>query len=114
MLNSTSEAEMLRKKEKEYLEILDGSTEGSWIVDFQSGITEFSDQWLKRIGEENISEKDVNFYTESLLHPEDWGRVIKERRFIYKNKLPKYKIEYRLKTVDGGYIWVLDQGKNNI
>ena len=107
----TSEAEILRKKEQEYLEILDGSTEGSWIVDFQSGITEFSDQWLKRIGEENISDKDVNFYTERLLHPEDWGRVIKERRFIYKNKLPKYKIEYRLKTIDSSYIWVLDQGK---
>ena len=105
------EAQILRRKEQEYLEILDGSTEGSWIVDCQSGITEYSNQWLERIGAENASDRDVNFYNKSLLHPEDWERVIHKRQFIFEKKLPKYKIEYRLKTVDSGYIWVLDQGK---
>jgi PAS domain S-box-containing protein len=104
------EAEMYRKKEEEYLEILDGSTEASWIYDFKNKTLEFSKEWLMRIGGENIPSKDMDTYIKSLVHPDDVQRSIEERMQIQERKLPKFKVEYRLKTING-YIWVYDQGK---
>jgi hypothetical protein len=57
---------MYRKKEEEYLEILDGSTEGSWIIDFENGTMEYSEQWLKRIGAENIPPQELLAYLKAL------------------------------------------------
>ncbi len=105
------EAEILREKEREYLEILDGSTESSWIYDFVEDTLKFSREWKIRIGGGDISDKEMNFYAMKLLHPEDVERVIRERRAIYELKQTKYQSEYRFKINTGKYIWVYDQGK---
>ena len=105
------EAEVLRGKEREYLEILDGSTVGSWIYDVQSGIMRYSSQWQKRLGIKAESAEPLERYYDKVLHPEDKAWAIEESTRILRVGLTKYKMEYRLKTVKGGYIWVLAQGK---
>lgn len=105
------EAEMLRRKEEEYLDILDGSTEGSWIIDFENGTMEYSEQWLKRIGAEKIPSQELLAYSESIVHPDDKEKTFKERQRVVERKLSKYKAEYRIKMKDASYIWVLAQGK---
>jgi PAS domain S-box-containing protein len=106
-----TEAAMLRKNEAEYLEILDGSTEATWIKDLVNGTCEFSKQWLKRIGEENIPSGEMNSFIVGLVHPEDRARLVEERDYVCHNKLVKYQTRYRLRIADGSYIWVLDKGK---
>lgn len=105
------EAEMLRTKEQEYLEILDGSTEGSWILDFQNETIEYSLQWSKRIGYENLIAGNWFSYAQALIHPDDVKKYLEELRYTLDRKLPKSKAEFRLKTVNNRYIWVLAQGK---
>ncbi|NLO48107.1 MAG: PAS domain S-box protein [Clostridiales bacterium] len=105
------ETEVLRKKEEEYLEILDGSTEATWIIDIALDKLEFSAQWLRRIGGENIAPGDIKHFFDSLIHPDDIDAVLKNRELIYRNKKTKYRAEYRMKTADGKYIWVMDKGK---
>lgn len=105
------EAQMLRQKEQEYLEMLDGSTVGSWIYDVQSGIMSFSSQWEKRLGIQKESATPLESYYNNVLHPEDRTWAIAESTRILQSGSAKYKMEYRLKTVDGGYIWILAQGK---
>ncbi len=105
------EAEFLREKEKEYLLILDGSTEASWIYDYKNGTLSYSDEWLIRLGASNIHPKEMNSYMRSLVHPDDLERIRKQRLDYAQNKVQKFKREYRIRTADGGYIWVLDQGK---
>lgn len=105
------EATILRNKEKEYLEILDGSTEASWIYDFSAKTLKYSREWKQRIGGEEISDEDMNLYAMSLIHPDDLERVIQEKECTYKYKLTKYRCEYRFKIASGEYIWVYDQGK---
>lgn len=105
------EAQLLREKEQEYFEILDGSTEGSWIYDIKNNTMEYSPQWIKRIGAESIPSKDLFVYAESLLHPDDRERV----NCVMKDSIlkigVKQSIEYRIKTVDSGYVWILSQWK---
>jgi PAS domain S-box-containing protein len=105
------EAEILRKKEQEYLEILDGSTEASWIYDFEDSTLKYSFEWKKRIGGEDVSDEEMNLYAKSLLHPDDVNNVMRDRKEIYESKRTKYKSEYRFKINTGEYIWVYDQGK---
>lgn len=106
------ETEILRKKEKEYLEILDGSTEASWIYDFERKTLVYSQEWKKRIGGEDVSDEDMNLYAMKLLHPDDLEKVTRERKAMYGSKQSKYKSEYRFRINAGGeYIWVCDQGK---
>ncbi len=105
------ETEVLRKKEEEYLEILDGSTEATWIIDILADRIEYSAQWLRRIGGENIAMENMKAFIDSLIHPDDFEDVVINRALIYENKLTKYRAEYRMKTADGNYIWVMDKGK---
>ena len=105
------EAEVLRRKEKEYLEILDGSTEASWIYDFHTKTLAYSSEWKKRIFGENIPDEEMNNFAMKLVHPDDIDRVISERKLIIEKKSPKYCCEYRFKVKTGDYIWVYDKGK---
>ncbi len=103
--------EALQRKETEYLEILDGSTEAAWIIDIPGNHFEYSPQWLKRIGAESISADRMKSYIDSLIHPDDLDRVLSVRYECYQMRAGKFKAEYRLKTADGHYIWVMDKGK---
>jgi len=95
------ESEMLRAKERDYLEIIDSSTIGTWIYDFETGELKYSSQWLERIGgADDDSTK--------------WLMIV---NIIYQTNeacaagKSKFKIEYSLKTKDGRTMWILDQGK---
>ncbi len=105
------EAEFLRAKEKEYLEILDGSTEASWIYDFKAQTLRYSVKWKERIGGGNIPDNEMSSYAQKQIHPDDLKAMVERREFSIKNKLPKFQCEYRIKATCGQYIWVYDQGK---
>lgn len=105
------ETEIYKQKELEYLELLDGSAEGSWIFDFKNRTLECSPQWIRRLGGENLSNEDVYQYMDSLIHPDDIEKAHQEMNRVKREKLSKYKVEYRIKTMDSGYIWVLNQAK---
>ncbi len=104
--------ELMQQRENDYLEMLDGSTDGSWIYDIRKGTIHYSEQWIKLIGMEHIPpEKRLAYATEILLHPDDREAVAAAQRKAFENRVPKYKLEYRLKTADGHYMWVLGQCK---
>ena len=105
------ETEIYKQKEQEYLELLDGSAEGSWIFDYITQSMECSPQWIRRLGGENLTNEEVNQFMDSLIHPDDYERVHAEMKKVSREKLSKYKVEYRIKTVENGYVWVLDQAK---
>ena len=106
------QAGLMQQRENDYLEMLDGSTDGSWIYDIQKGTIHYSEQWIKLIGMEHVPpEKRLAYATEILLHPDDREAVAAAQRTAFENRVPKYKLEYRLKTADGHYMWVLGQSK---
>ena len=111
LLNPYFELQYNKKKEQELLEILDASTCGSWIADLRNGIVKYSPQWQKILGVENILFEDRPRYIENLVHPEDRQNTISAHNSALEGKRAKYKTEYRIKTLNEEYIWVLFQAK---
>lgn len=109
--NLTIEAQVLKEKEQEYLQIIDGSSVASWICDYDNNSLKYSHEWRKRIGGDNVSDNELMSYIEGMIDPEDLIRTHEERKFIFEKKQQRFKHEYRIKTTSGNYIWVMDQGK---
>jgi PAS domain S-box-containing protein len=104
------QTEELKQKEAEYLDVLDSAFDGSWIVDCVNGTSRCSQLWAKRIGLDQIPEKDRLVYIRSLIHPDD-KMTSDEIYNCFKSKKPKFDLEYRIKTIDKGYIWTQNRGK---
>lgn len=106
------QAEIMQQKEADYLQMLDGAADGSWIYDVRAGTIQYSEQWIKLVGMEEVPpEKRMAYVTGTLLHPDDRDMMMDAQRTVFENKLPKYKLEYRIRTASGQYIWVLGQCK---
>ena len=103
-------AEELKVREEEALELIDGFTEGSWIVDRIAGTIRCSEKWSKRIGLDQVREEERLSYTHSLTLIEDTvdGNSIE---YCMEMGLTRFDLEYRVKTIDSGYIWTQNKGK---
>lgn len=101
----------LLKREREYLQIIDSSSEGSFINDLIKGEIYYSNEWKKRLGIENLSPREAVTASTTCVHPADRAIIHKAWRSACEQKSPKVKLEFRANTVDDGYIWILGQGK---
>lgn len=104
----------LVEREKEYLEILDSSFLGSLIVDFEKKECHVSETWKKRIGLGNMTGKETFSELPKIFHPEDINLTIMNsinRKGSSGERELRHVAEYRVKTIDSGYIWVLGQAK---
>jgi chemotaxis protein methyltransferase CheR len=100
----------LRTSEERYLLALAGSTDGLWDWDLLSNTVFYSDRFREMLGysSEEFPAKIDSF--RSRLHPEDaeiiWAAI--ERHL--QERVP-YKVEYRLRTKSGDYLWFLARGQ---
>ncbi|HZJ76995.1 MAG TPA: PAS domain-containing sensor histidine kinase, partial [Oscillospiraceae bacterium] len=101
----------LIEREKEYIEILDSSILGSYIRDFEMKECYVSGIWKKRLGLEDLNSSEIFFEYSRVHHPEDSERIEMFKTNSIKEKRSKFSVEYRVKTIDSGYIWVLGQTK---
>jgi PAS domain S-box-containing protein len=102
--------EELQNNIKESLELVDGFTEGSWIVDRKTGTIQCSEKWAKRIGLDLVPEQDRLSYMHTLSYPPDQqdGNSIEH---CMETGTIRFDLEYRVKTVDSGYVWTQNKGK---
>lgn len=103
-------ADELKRKEEESLEMIDSFTEGSWIVDCVAGTIKCSEKWAKRIGLDRVPEEERLSYAHTLSHPDDTagGNSIP---YCIETGVARFDLEYRINTVDCGYIWTQNRGK---
>lgn len=104
----------LVEREKEYFEILDSSFLGSIITDLGKKECYISETWKKRLGLGDMTDKEIFSELPKIFHPEDINLTIMndiDGRNLSIEKRTRYVAEYRVKTIDSGYIWVLGQAK---
>lgn len=102
---------MKNKSANELLEIIDSSSVGSFICDMEKGEIYYSYEWSKRLGIEHLSPREATLVTTTHVHPEDQDGIQMAFLQACEQKSAKIRMEFRVKTVDSGYIWVLGQGK---
>lgn len=102
---------MQNKSVHKLLEIIDSSSVGSFICDMEKGEIYYSYEWSKRLGVEHLSPREATLVATTYVHPEDQDDIQRAFSQACEQKSPKVRMEFRVKTVDSGYIWVLGQGK---
>lgn len=101
---------LLKQREEESLELINSFTEGAWIVDRVAGTIKCSEKWAKRIGLDLVPEEERLPYVHTLSHPDDTAGC-NSILYYMETKATSYNLEYRIKTVDCGYIWTQNRGK---
>ncbi len=100
----------LRTSDERYLLALAGSTDGLWDWDLLSGTVFYSDRFREILGYSSAEFPGTIDSFRSRLHPEDaeasWAAI--ERHL--QQRFP-YKVEYRLRTKAGDYLWFLARGQ---
>ncbi len=109
--NEISFEKILRENEERLTFVLDGSQLGYWDWNINTGKVYRNIRWAEMLGY-TIEEIDqsVKQWTE-LHHPDDKKMAWLSITNHLEGKTDVYKIEYRMRTKDGNYKWILDQAK---
>ena len=101
----------LRKSEQRLRLALEGADAGFWDWHLPSNTAVFSDRFYTMLGyEPREFLADFNTWTE-WIHPDDRKRVVTDLQRKIQEGEPQLEIEYRMRTKDGGWLWILGRGK---
>ncbi|NLV16660.1 MAG: PAS domain S-box protein [Syntrophomonadaceae bacterium] len=90
---------------------LEGAGEGVWDWDARTNKVFYSKRWKEMLGFGVDEITDSPEEWTSRLHPEDRKSCFKAFGKMIQGENHFYRAEYRIRTKDGSYIWILDQGK---
>ena len=102
--------QLKRLKQRYELAVI-ASNDGLWDTNLETGITFFSKKWLDMLG---YKAGEISSYKEwlELLHEKDKDKIEKTiHEYIQSNQEEHLICEYRLKTKQGSYKWILARGK---
>lgn len=89
----------------EFFKILDSFSGGYFIKDLEKGEMHYSLKWKKRLGIKDLPPGEVEAATMTLIHPDDVADMLEIYEEGFARKSKKIKMEFRIKTVDSGFIW---------
>lgn len=100
----------LRESEERYALAVRGANDGIWDWNLKTGQVYYSPRWKAMLGyeEDEISDKLDEWM--SRIHPDDLEKVKKEIAAHIKGVTPHFESEYRMKSKNGGYRWMLSRG----
>jgi len=91
--------------------VLKGADLGIWDWDLQSGSIVSNERWATILG---YDARDVNHSLaewESLVHADDLPAVRRAIQDHLEGRREHYEAEYRMRSKDGSWIWLLDRGR---
>lgn len=101
----------LRESQQRLELALAGGDLGIWDWQVQSGEAVFDERWAGMLGF-RVDEIAPNYRTwERLLHPDDRSRILPILNAHLSGETPHYEAEFRLRTKDGQWKWILARGK---
>lgn len=101
----------LRQNEERLRLALEGASDGIWDWDFNTGQTYFSPRYYTMLGYEP-DEFPANLENwRALLHPDDLPGAEADIQAYIQGKGESYATEFRCRTKDGGWRWILGRGK---
>jgi PAS domain S-box-containing protein len=101
----------LQQSEERWQLVMRGNNDGLWDWDAKTDEVFYSARWKKMLGYEDSELPNSTSVWESLLHPRDKDRVLRELREHFSGKTDYYTTEYRIRAKDGSYKWILARGQ---
>lgn len=107
--------ETLRRQGERLDMALWGANAGFWDWTVQTGVAIYGDIWSTMLGyaPEELYEQYGNTLDrfEKLVHPDDWPQAWEKMQQHLDGETGIYKAEFRMKTADGSWKWILDIGR---
>ena len=106
----TQTEEALRTSEERWHLAAQGSNDGIWDWNIQTGEVFFSPRWKAMRG---FADHEVSNHIDewrSRIHPDDLDRVLQSIDHYLAKQTSAFCEEYRVQRKDGSYMWILDRG----
>jgi PAS domain S-box-containing protein len=107
----TQAEHQLRMSEERWELALRGNNDGLWDWNARTDEVFFSRRWKQMLGFEDHELKNSTAEWEGRIHPDDLLRVRAHLQKHLRHETDFYTNEYRLRTKDGSYRWVLARGQ---
>ncbi|WP_426133630.1 diguanylate cyclase domain-containing protein [Pseudomonas sp. PWP3-1b2] len=85
-------------------------SDGIWDWNANTGFVYRNPGWYEMLGYPRHSLENSVFTWESLIHPDDYQRVMTVFDDYICQRASHYQVEYRCRKEDGSYLWVEDRG----
>ena len=102
--------ESLRESEERWGFALEGSGDGVWDWDLQTGKIVFSRRYKEILGFPGDANWNCIDDWKDRVNPEDMTRAMVDLEAYLDGKLPAYTVEYRMLCRDGSWKWMLARG----
>ena len=101
----------LRDSEQRWVMVVDAAGHGVWDWDVPSSKVFFSHRWKEMLGfaDDEIGD-DLSEWSDRV-HPDDLPLALADVRRHFAGETATYRNEHRVRCKDGGYKWILDQGR---
>src|SRR6056297_107786 len=101
----------MEQRLKTYKIALDSINDGVWEWDLKTNKAFFSDKYYTMLGYKPGEFKACFESWERLIHPKDSEEAKRIIQLHFENKQEAYEVEFRMKTKQGDYKWILGRGK---
>jgi diguanylate cyclase (GGDEF)-like protein/PAS domain S-box-containing protein len=104
-------AQSIQESEERFRLALEGSGDGLWNWNIETGETYFSPQWFTMLG---YTEGDLPLHLntwKSLIHPNDYPCVMEKLEAHLQDRSIPYRIDYRLLTKSAEWKWIANFGE---
>jgi hypothetical protein len=84
--------------------------DGAWRLDAREGRVQVNQAWAQRL---RCPREEGHFTAQEwleLIHPDDLPQVRERMKAHAAGRTRRYHSEHRIRTADGGWLWVLDRG----
>ncbi|WP_269542657.1 PAS domain S-box protein [Cerasicoccus fimbriatus] len=106
-----AEAErVIKEKEERWQLALEGSQDGVWDWDLTTNNVHYSDRWKNMLGYETDDLPDGYDTWAQLIHPQDLDPATTAISDYLEGRTKHYSTEFRMRTKDGDWRWVLSRG----
>lgn len=103
--------ETLQKSEEQLSFVLEGSQLGFWDWNLKTDEVRRNERWAMMLG---YALDDIEFTTRQwsdFVHPDDIDHAWRAIQDNLEGRSASHRAEYRMRTKDGSYRWILDQAK---
>jgi PAS domain S-box-containing protein len=101
----------LRENEERLRLSLQAASQGLYDLNVQTGDTVVNREYAEMLGYEYESFVETNAYWIERLHPDDREITAKAYADYVSGLRPDYRVEFRQRTNDGGWKWILSLGR---
>jgi diguanylate cyclase (GGDEF)-like protein/PAS domain S-box-containing protein len=100
----------LREADERWRFALEGSGDGIWDRNVETNSVVYSNRYLEMLGYSEGDFEGTQEEWESLVHPDDLGRVLEIQKYQQESPKGMFNAEYRIRCKNGTYKWIYARG----